>query len=134
METRVDVNENDIVRVKMNDTVFIEVDAYLDRKFKGVVTQIANLWQAYRVLQPIRVTSFQGSNSFYSKNHIKILCKQENSSPFRPGMTTVDIRTQTKTTLTVPIQAVTTRADSLNLNAANGLTEANQNQVTTAEK
>jgi len=42
MEAQVDVSENDIVRVKLGDTALIEVDAYLDRKFKGVVTQIAN--------------------------------------------------------------------------------------------
>lgn len=42
MEARVNVNENDIVKVKIADTALIEVDAYIGRKFKGVVTQIAN--------------------------------------------------------------------------------------------
>ncbi len=134
METRVDVNENDIVRVKMNDTAFIEVDAYLDRKFKGVVTQIANS-ASVQGASTDQVTSFQVRILLLEESY-KDLINKKNSSPFRPGMsTTVDIRTQTKTNiLTVPIQAVTTRADSLNLNAANGLTEVNQNQVTTAEK
>ena len=42
MEARVDVSENDIVRVSMNDTALVDIDAYPDRKFKGVVTQIAS--------------------------------------------------------------------------------------------
>ncbi|MCU0408222.1 MAG: efflux RND transporter periplasmic adaptor subunit, partial [Bacteroidales bacterium] len=42
MEAQVEVNENDIVRINIGDTALIEVDAYLDQKFKGVVTEIAN--------------------------------------------------------------------------------------------
>jgi HlyD family secretion protein len=42
MEVRVDVNENDIVKVSNGDTALVQVDAYLNRKFKGVVTEIAN--------------------------------------------------------------------------------------------
>jgi HlyD family secretion protein len=42
MQVNVDVNENDIVRVNLNDTALIEVDAYPDRKFKGLVTEVAN--------------------------------------------------------------------------------------------
>jgi HlyD family secretion protein len=128
METRVDVNENDIVRVKMSDTAFIEVDAYLDRKFKGVVTQIANS-ASVQGASTDQVTSFE-VRILLLENSYKDLIGSKSQSPFRPGMsTTVDIRTQTKLNiLSVPIQAVTTRSDSLNNNAAAGLTEVDQNQ------
>ncbi len=135
METRVDVNENDIVRVKMNDTAFIEVDAYLDRKFKGIVTQIANS-ASVQGASTDQVTSFQVRILLLENSYTDLL-KGKNSSPFRPGMsTTVDIRTQTKLNiLTVPIQSVTTRSDSLNSNATVGLSEVNQaNQEKTTAK
>ncbi len=129
METRVDVNENDIVRVKMNDTAFIEVDAYLDRKFKGIVTQIANSASVLGASSD-QVTSFE-VRILLLENSYKDLISSKNPSPFRPGMsTTVDIRTQTKyNILTVPIQAVTTRSDSLNNNASIGFTEVNPDQA-----
>lgn len=135
METRVDVNENDIVRVKMNDTAFIEVDAYLDRKFKGVVTQIANS-ASVQGASTDQVTSFEVRILLLEASY-KDLLNAKSSSPFRPGMsTTVDIRTQTKSNiLTVPIQAVTTRSDSSKVGtASDGLAEVNPNQVTTSEK
>jgi HlyD family secretion protein len=135
METRVDVNENDIVRVKMNDTAFVEVDAYLDRKFKGVVTQIANS-ASVQGASTDQVTSFEVRILLLEESY-KDLLNNKSASPFRPGMsTTVDIRTQTKSNiLTVPIQAVTTRSDSSKMgSAADGLAEVSQNQVTTAEK
>jgi HlyD family secretion protein len=130
METRVDVNENDIVRVKMNDTALIEVDAYLNRKFKGIVTQIANS-ASVQGASTDQVTSFE-VRILLLENSYKDLINSKNPSPFRPGMsTTVDIRTQTKyDILSVPIQAVTTRSDSLNNNAAAGLSESNQDQQT----
>ncbi|MHC1703320.1 MAG: efflux RND transporter periplasmic adaptor subunit [Tenuifilaceae bacterium] len=128
METRVDVNENDIVRVKMNDTAYVEVDAYIDRKFKGVVTQIANSASVQGATSD-QVTSFQVRILLLVDSY-KDLTNSKSPSPFRPGMsTTVDIRTQTKyNILTVPIQAVTTRSDSINNNAAAGLTEVGENQ------
>lgn len=131
METRVDVNENDIVRVKMNDTAFIEVDAYLDRKFKGVVTQIANS-ASVQGASTDQVTSFEVRILLLESSY-KDLLSAKSPSPFRPGMsTTVDIRTQTKyNILTVPIQAITTRSDSINNNAATGLTEVKDNQTAT---
>lgn len=126
METRVDVNENDIVRVKMNDTAFVEVDAYLDRKFKGIVTQIANS-ASVQGASTDQVTSFE-VRILLLEDSYKDLLNSKNPSPFRPGMsTTVDIRTQTKMNiLTVPIQSVTTRSDSLNNNATVGFSEVSQ--------
>lgn len=129
METRVDVNENDIVRVKMNDTAFIEVDAYLERKFKGVVTQIANSATSAGTTTD-QVTSFEVRIRLLEDSY-KDLINPKNPSPFRPGMsTTVDIRTQTKyNILSIPIQAVTTRSDSMSKGATSGFTEVDPNQV-----
>lgn len=117
METRVSVNENDIVRVKLNDTALIEVDAYPNEKFKGVVTQIANS-ASTTGLATDQVTTFE-VRVFLLENSYKHLADRAKGTPFRPGMSTaVDILTQTKTNiLTIPIQAVTTRTDSLQTGA-----------------
>lgn len=112
MEARVSVNENDIVKVKIGDTALVEVDAYIDRKFKGVVTQIANS-ASVSGLTTDQVTNFE-VRAFILEDSYKDLVTDRLLSPFRPGMsTTVDILTDTRANiLTVPIQAVTVRADS----------------------
>jgi HlyD family secretion protein len=113
METRVSVNENDIVRVKLNDTSLIYVDAYPDEIFKGLVTQIANSASTAGVTTD-QVTTFEVRIFLLeaSYTHLVIPAKP---NPFRPGMsTTVDIQTKTiLNALSIPIQAVTTRADTL---------------------
>lgn len=111
IEVRVDVGENDITKVKLGDTALVEVDAYNNRKFKGVVYKIAN-----------PVTAISGvSNTAEVANykvHIRLLpeeyadlAKDNNIFPFRPGMTaSADIQTKSKrNVVTVPLNAVTTR-------------------------
>lgn len=122
MEARVSVNENDIVRVKLNDTSLIYVDAYPDQDFKGVVTQIANSASITGVATD-QVTTFE-VRIFLLENSYGHLVKANQPNPFRPGMsTTVDIQTTTKPNiLTIPIQAVTTRSDSVSTSAS-GLAE-----------
>ncbi len=114
MEAVVKVNENDIVRVNAGDTSLIEVDAYLNRKFMGIVTEIATSADVTGVSAD-QVTNFEVKIRIL-KNSYKDLIPENmpNYSPFRPGMsTTVDIQTETEyDILTIPIQAVTTRADS----------------------
>ena len=112
MEVKVDVNENDIVKVKLNDTALVEVDAYLGETFKGVLTEIANSANVSDVSTD-QVTSFD-VKVLLIKQSYKHLISKNNPNPFRPGMSaSVDIQTNTKTNiLTIPIQAVTTRADS----------------------
>ncbi|MBL7965706.1 MAG: efflux RND transporter periplasmic adaptor subunit [Prolixibacteraceae bacterium] len=112
MEVKVDVNENDIVRVSLSDTALVEVDAYLGRKFKGIVTEIAN-----------SANVVGGSTDQVTNFNVKILLLEDSYKdlidtvggkkyPFRPGMSaTVDIQTETrKNVISVPIQAVTTRS------------------------
>lgn len=113
MEATVEVNENDIVQVALNDTAIIEVDAYLNHPFKGVVTQIATSANTSGTSVD-QVTNFDVKIRIL-KSSYKDLIKPNNpiSSPFRPGMSaTVDIQTQrADNVLSVPIQAVTTRSD-----------------------
>jgi HlyD family secretion protein len=112
MEVKVEVNENDIVRVAMKDTAIIEVDAFLGEKFKGVVTEIANSANTAG-LATDQVTNFD-VKVFLLESSYKHLFDEGYKNPFRPGMSAnVDIQTETKdSVLTIPIQAVTTRADS----------------------
>lgn len=110
MEVRVDVNENDIVRVHLNDTVMIEVDAYsnTDKVFKGIVTNIANT--AKEKLSADAITEFE-VRILILRSSYEDLLKKGNRYPFRPGMTaSVEIMTDTKTNvLSVPLASVTTR-------------------------
>ena len=114
MVVDVEVNENDIVRVSLNDTCIVEVDAYLNEKFKGLVTEIATSANITGVSAD-QVTNFE-VKILLLKDSYKNLIENDSyiKSPFRPGMSaTVDIQTETANNiLTVPIQAVTTRADT----------------------
>ncbi|NMC38235.1 MAG: efflux RND transporter periplasmic adaptor subunit [Bacteroidales bacterium] len=112
MEAQVEVNENDIPSVKLGDTATIEVDAYPDYKFKGIVTEIASSAKTTGISAD-QVTNFD----------VKILVLPESyqnmeggpaGHPLRPGMSaTVDIQTRTKSgVIGVPIESVTTRTDT----------------------
>ncbi|MFH1119289.1 MAG: efflux RND transporter periplasmic adaptor subunit [Bacteroidota bacterium] len=114
MEVIVSVNENDIVRVSLNDTALVEVDSYLNRKFKGVVTEIATSANVSG-LSADQVTNFDVKIRMLPDSYSDLIpAGTPNTSPFRPGMSaTVDIQTETAlNVLTVPIQAVTAREDS----------------------
>jgi len=115
MEVVVEVNENDIVRVSLHDTAIIEVDAYMDQEFLGVVTEIANSATTTGVAVD-QVTGFN-VKILLMKSSYKELINESNQIPFRPGMSaTVDIKTETRyNILSIPIQAVTTRADTIEL-------------------
>ena len=112
MEAQVQVNENDIPRVKLGDTAMIEVDAYLDQKFKGIVTEIANSAKTTGVSAD-QVTNFDVKILVLPESYKKLVDAGD-KNPFRPGMSaTVDIRTQSKSDIiSVPIQSVTTRTDT----------------------
>lgn len=113
MEVEVDVNENDIVKVALGDSTIVEVDAYLKREFKGVVTEIAN--SAESSLTADQVTNFKVKVRILEESYADLIeGKSENYSPFRPGMTaTVDIITEKKQqTIGVPISAIVIRTDT----------------------
>ncbi|MFN9379368.1 MAG: efflux RND transporter periplasmic adaptor subunit, partial [Bacteroidota bacterium] len=115
MEVRVDVSENDIPRVKLNDEVSVEVDAYLGRKFVGRVSQIANSSKnsasmGGAALATDQVTNFEVRIKIDPQSYADLVTAQR-IYPFRPGMSAaVEIKTTIKENiLTVPIQSVTTR-------------------------
>jgi HlyD family secretion protein len=118
MEAQVQVNENDIVKVHLGDTALIEVDAFLDQKFKGVVTEIANSAKTTGVSAD-QVTNFDVKILILPSSYKKLVDAGD-PNPFRPGMSaTVDIQTDSKADiLTVPIQSVTTRTDTTKTEAA----------------
>lgn len=115
MEVRVDVNENDIIKVAVDDSADVEVEAYNKRKFKGVVTKIA-----YNVMKR-DVASFMPTDATSYEVHIRLdqstyhdLIDTTNlrKLPFRPGMNArADIKTKKKeNVLMVPVGAVASRA------------------------
>lgn len=111
MEVQAEVNENDIVKVSLNDTALVEVDAYLNRKFKGVVTEIANSARVTGTTSD-QVTNFDVKVLLLHESYADLIDSTARKLyPFRPGMSaTVDILTNTReNVISVPIAAVTTR-------------------------
>lgn len=131
IEVRVDVGENDVPKVHRGDSALIEIDAYNDRKFKGVVTQIAS---SNNGAAATGIGAAANANTSTDVANYKVYIRLDPASyqdlmdparpkrfPFRPGMNaSADIQTKTKTNvLSVPINAVTTRekTDSTQKNA-----------------
>lgn len=113
MEVEVDVNENDIVKVTIGDSTIVEVDAYLKREFKGIVTEIAN--SAETALSVDQVTNFKVKVRILPASYQDLTeGKPEYFSPFRPGMTaTVDIITDKRENIIgVPISAILVKLPS----------------------
>lgn len=124
MEVEVEVNENEIVHVVVGDSAAIEVDAYPERLFKGVVTEIANSARVAGAGTQEQVTEFPVKIRILDSHNVDtaatgghVVTEHEVPSPsngiaqFRPGMSgTVDIFTETVfDVVAVPIQAVTVR-------------------------
>ena len=103
MEVEVDVNENDVVNITIGDTTEIEIDAYPDTTFFGVVSEIAHTAQSMNMGSQQQVTNF--------KVKVKMITVPDR---IRPGMSsTVNIITSTiKNTLSIPIQALTSRPEN----------------------
>lgn len=121
MELEVDVNENDVVNVSLGDSARISVDAYPDRTFRGVVTEIANSARVTGAGSQEQVTNFPVKVRFIDDHNldddlIAGVATSEGAVPvlapnLRPGMSgTVDVFTETvHNAIAVPIQAVTVR-------------------------
>ena len=129
MEVEVEVNENDIVRVALDDTALIEVDAYPDTRFKGVVSEI-----------PVSANTTGVTTDQVTNFNVKILLLPEsyadkitdrNPYPLRPGMSaTADIQTNRKSgVFSIPIQAVTTRMDTTGSKLQAGVEDQTTGQV-----
>jgi len=113
MEVEVDVNENDIVKINIGDETKIQVDAYLKKEFKGIVTSISN--SASTTTTADQVTNFKVKVRILKESYLDLIeGKPATYSPFRPGMTaTVDIITKRKeNVIGVPISAVVVKSDT----------------------
>lgn len=121
MQAVVDVNENDVVHVKLGDSAKVSVDAYGDRKFSGTVEQIANTGKTTGTGTQEEVTNFE----------VKIRL-DDHRIRLRPGLScTADIQTdQVKDVVAVPIQSVTIRSSDSNLSPE----EIEQNKKIAAAK
>jgi HlyD family secretion protein len=114
IQVRVDVSENDIPKVKLGDSAIVEVEAYSNRKFKGIVTQISSSNNGASTQNPLANTSSDVTNY---KVYVRILPESymdligKGNFPFRPGMSAnVDIQTKRHiNVLSVPINAIATR-------------------------
>ena len=114
IEIRVDVGESDVPKVHLGDSAIVTVDAYSDRKFKGIVTQIASSNNGAASQTALANTSNDVTNY---KVYVRLLPQSyadllgKGNFPFRPGMSaSADIQTKTHPmVLSVPINAVTTR-------------------------
>lgn len=106
MEARVDVNENDVVNVKLGDKASVKIDAYGDRKFTGTVYQIGNTGKTTGAGTQEEVTNFE----------VKIRI-EDHDVQLKPGLSaTADIQTNmVKDVVAVPMQAVTIRTGDSNL-------------------
>lgn len=136
MEVSVDVSENDIVRVSKGDTADIEIDAYLGRSFKGVVTEVANSANVTGAISTDQVTNFSVKVRIIRDSYADLLeGKSIDFSPFRPGMSaTVDIQTKKVTNvIALPIQAVTTRDTTKRLSKKASVSETSNEKTTTKE-
>ena len=107
---QVDVGENDIPKVKIGDTAIVEIDAYNNRKFKGIVYKIANpITNASSTTSSTDVTNYKVHIRLFIDSYKDLIVKGH--FPFRPGMSaSADIQTKTQSNvLSVPLNAVTTR-------------------------
>jgi HlyD family secretion protein len=121
MEIDLEVNETDIVHVQVGDTADVEIDAFSDQTFKGVVTEVGssalNSGQGLAASTE-QVTNFSVKVRIVKESYAGVNGNSENNSPFKPGMSaTVKIHTdEASQALAVPTASVTTRADSLQNN------------------
>jgi HlyD family secretion protein len=126
MEVIVDVNENDILQVKKGDTALVEVDAYSDRKFKGIVTEISKSANSSGVqMSTDQVTNFEVKIRLLKSSYVDLL--EVSTAPFLPGMSAnVEIQTLVKNNIPcLPIEAVGTRVqeDTANISTEEELDE-----------
>lgn len=116
MEADVNVNENDIVNVTKGDTALVEVDAFTNRKFKGIISDVSNSANvsSNNGSSLDQVTNFTVKIHLLPSSYSDLIPKGTHDSPFKPGMSaTADIQVKTgNQLLSLPIEAVTTRKNT----------------------
>lgn len=140
LEARVDVGENDIVKVNIGDSADIEVDAYNNRKFKGIVTQIASSTKTSAATATSNeVTNYEVRIRIDASSYSDLIDPaRPKKFPFRPGMNaSAEIKTKRKdNVLSVPVTAVNSRVKGSDQNIADKKKEiaANSGATETADK
>ncbi|HMU98322.1 MAG TPA: efflux RND transporter periplasmic adaptor subunit, partial [Chitinophagales bacterium] len=116
MEIRVDVSESEIIKIKIGDTANVQIDAYLDRNFVGIVSEVANTSKGASggALSTDQSTNFVVKVVIDRNSYADLL--DENAKPFLPGMSaTVEIKTKQKNNVVaVPIQSVIAKDTIIN--------------------
>ena len=137
LEVRVDVGENDVVKVHLGDSADVEVDAYNNRKFKGMVTQIASSTKggsAASALNSTDVTQYEVRIRLDKNSYADLINPSKPKSfPFRPGMNArADIKTKRQeNVLSVPINSVAARVRGSDKTVADKKKEEQKKQTTT---
>src|SRR6185503_2823626 len=137
LEVRVDVGENDVVKVHLGDSADVEVDAYNNRKFKGMVTQIASSTKggsAASALNSTDVTQYEVRIRLDKNSYADLIDPAKPKSfPFRPGMNArADIKTKRQeNVMSVPINSVAARVRGSDKTVANKKKEEQKKQTTT---
>jgi HlyD family secretion protein len=113
-EATVKVGESDVLRVSVGDTAMVEVDAYLDKKFVGLVTEVASSTAGAMDMASVsdqQVSNYELKIQLLASSYVDLL--EKNPIPFRPGMNcSASIQTETvHDVLSVPLQCITTRND-----------------------
>jgi HlyD family secretion protein len=130
LEVRVNVGENDIIKVSIGDSADVEVDAYNNRKFKGLVTQIASSTTTTTSLTTNDVTNYEVRIRLDADSYRDLIDpSRPKKFPFRPGMNaSADIKTNRKdNVLSVPITAVNARVRNSDQSIADKKEEAQKN-------
>lgn len=133
LEVRVDVGENDIVKVNIGDSADVEVDAYNNRKFKGIVTQIASSTKSSSLAAATNeVTNYEVRIRLDRESYKDLVDPSKPKKfPFRPGMNaSADIKTKRhENVLSVPITSVNARVKGSDQNAADKKKEVATNKT-----
>ena len=128
IEVRVDVGENDIVKINIGDSADVEVDAYNNRKFRGIVTKIASsTTSSSAALATNDVTNYEIRIRLDKSSYLDLAGK---TFPFRPGMNaSADIKTKrVENVITVPIGAVNARVKGSDESMAEKQAEAKKRE------
>jgi len=136
MEVRVDVGENDIVKVNIGDSADIEVEAYNNRKFKGVVTQIASSTKTNAATSSSDVTNYEVRIRIDSSSYRDLADPSKAKRfPFRPGMNaSADIKTKRKDdVVSVPIAAVAARVKGSDKSVADEKKEKEKSKTSSSD-
>jgi len=137
MEVRVDVGENDIVKVNIGDSADVEVEAYNNRKFKGMVTQIASSTKTNSTATSGDVTNYEVRIRIDSSSYKDLLTSSKTKRfPFRPGMNaSADIKTKRKdNVVSIPIAAVAARVKGSDKSVADEKKEKEKSKIDNNEE